>query len=61
MTQDQRAMLYGVGAVGLWSTVATAFKLALETMSPVELMWIAALVSWLLIGALVWRRNQLGL
>ncbi|SFH84162.1 DMT family transporter [Modicisalibacter xianhensis] len=61
MTQDQRAMLYGVGAVGLWSTVATAFKLALATMSPVELMWIAALVSWLLIGGLVWRRNQLGL
>ena len=61
MTQDQRAMLYGVGAVGLWSTVATAFKLALAVMSPVELIWIAALVSWLLIGSLVWRRKQLGI
>ncbi|WP_163649157.1 DMT family transporter [Modicisalibacter sp. 'Wilcox'] len=59
MTRDQRAILYGTGAVGLWSTVATAFKLALTTMTPVELMWIAALVSWLLIGALVAHRGQL--
>lgn len=53
-------MLYGVGAVALWSTVATAFKLALEMMTPVELMWIAALVSWALIGGLVIYRGQLG-
>ena len=59
MTRDQRAMLYGVGAVGLWSTVATAFKLALAGMTPAELMWIAALVSWLLIGVLMVRRGQL--
>ncbi|WP_129139130.1 DMT family transporter [Modicisalibacter coralii] len=59
MTRDQRAMLYGVGAVGLWSTVATAFKLALARMTPAELMWIAALVSWALIGALVIHRGQL--
>lgn len=54
-------MLYGVGAVALWSTVATAFKLALEMMTPVELMWIAAVVSWMLIGALVIHRGQLGI
>ncbi|SHE37262.1 hypothetical protein SAMN02745148_00271 [Modicisalibacter ilicicola DSM 19980] len=60
MTQDRRAMLCGVGAVALWSTVATAFKLALASMTPVELIWIAALVSWFLIGALVIRRGQLG-
>ncbi|MGC3873152.1 DMT family transporter [Halomonas sp. GXIMD04776] len=58
MTQDRRAMLYGVGAVALWSTVATAFKLALTTMTPAELIWIAALVSWLLIGGLVIQRGQ---
>nr|WP_299240501.1 DMT family transporter [uncultured Halomonas sp.] len=58
MTQDRQAMLYGVAAVALWSTVATAFKLALASMTPVELIWIAALVSWLLIGGLVIRRGQ---
>lgn len=59
MTQDRHAMLCGLGAVGLWSTVATAFKVALGEMSPLELMWIAALVSWVLMGILVWREGLL--
>ncbi|MDV6317568.1 DMT family transporter [Chromohalobacter sp. HP20-39] len=53
MTGDRRAIACGLVAVGLWSTVATAFKLALETMRPVELIWLAVLVSWALIGGLV--------
>ncbi|QNI02343.1 DMT family transporter [Halomonas sp. SH5A2] len=53
MNQDRQAILYGLGAVALWSTVATAFKVALAWMSPLELMWLAVLVSWLLMGALV--------
>lgn len=60
MNQDRQAMLYGLGAVALWSTVATAFKIALGHMSPLELIWIAALVSWALMGALVIKRGQLG-
>ncbi|GAB2801928.1 DMT family transporter [Halomonas shantousis] len=64
MTQDREAILYGLGAVALWSTVATAFKLALQDMTPVELMWIAAIVSWALMGVLVaWQgkfRQALG-
>ena len=52
-------MLYGLGAVALWSTVATAFKVALAYISPLELMWLASLVSWLLIGALVIRQGLL--
>ncbi|WP_304526017.1 DMT family transporter [Halomonas sp. I5-271120] len=59
MTQERHAMLCGLGAVGLWSTVATAFKVALGEMSPLELMWIAALVSWALMGILVWRKGLL--
>lgn len=53
-------MLCGLGAVALWSTVATAFKVALSIMSPIELMWIAALVSWALMGVLVSRKGLLG-
>lgn len=53
MNRDRQAILYGLGAVALWSTVATAFKVALNWMSPLELMWLAALVSWLLMGILV--------
>lgn len=60
MTGDRQAMLYGLGAVALWSTVATAFKVALGYMSPLELMWLASLVSWALIGVLVARQGLLG-
>ncbi|TFH84985.1 DMT family transporter [Billgrantia azerbaijanica] len=60
MTQDGRAMLFGLGAVALWSTVATAFKVALGYMSPLELMWLASLVSWALMGGLVVRQGLLG-
>ncbi|WP_404298492.1 DMT family transporter [Halomonas sp.] len=60
MTRDGQAMLFGLGAVALWSTVATAFKVALEYMSPLELMWLASLVSWALIGVLVIRQRLAG-
>lgn len=53
-------MLFGLGAVALWSTVATAFKVALGYMSPLALMWLASLVSWALIGALVVRQGLAG-
>ena len=59
MTQDQQAVLYGLGAVALWSTVATAFKVALAWMSPLELMWLAALVSWMLMGAIVVKQGHM--
>lgn len=59
MSQDRQAVLYGLGAVALWSTVATAFKVALAWMSPLELMWLAALVSWALMGALVIRQGNI--
>src|SRR5690554_4203442 len=57
--QDRTAILYGLGAVALWSTVATAFKVALSYMSPLELIWLASVVSWLLMGALVIRQGLL--
>ncbi|MCE8034180.1 DMT family transporter [Billgrantia tianxiuensis] len=60
MRQDREAMLFGLGAVALWSTVATAFKVALAYMSPLELMWLASLVSWLLMGVMVVRQGLLG-
>lgn len=60
MNQDRRAILYGLGAVALWSTVATAFKVALAWMSPLELMWLASLVSWALMGAIVVYQGNAG-
>ena len=59
MNQDRQAILFGLGAVALWSTVATAFKVALAWMSPLELMWLAAFISWLLMGALVIKQGNI--
>lgn len=59
MSRDRQAILCGLGAVALWSTVATAFKVGLSWMSPLELMWLAVLVSWLLMGGLVIRQGTM--
>ncbi|MGM0833614.1 MAG: DMT family transporter [Pseudomonadota bacterium] len=59
MNQDRQAILYGLGAVALWSTVATAFKVALAWMSPLELMWLAALVSWVFMSVLMVKQGHL--
>ena len=45
-TSNQRALLCALAAVGLWSTMATAFKWALEFNSPMALITLAATVSW---------------
>jgi drug/metabolite transporter (DMT)-like permease len=50
MTDDTRnersALLFGIGAVLLWSTVATGFKLGLRELEPLELLWLAATISF---------------
>ncbi|MEM1112790.1 MAG: DMT family transporter [Pseudomonadota bacterium] len=51
MQQQSRAYAYGLGAVLCWSTVATAFKLSLQYLSPAQLLLLASFASWLLLGA----------
>lgn len=38
MNRQQKAYAYAMGAVLLWSTVASAFKLSLRSMSPLQLL-----------------------
>jgi drug/metabolite transporter (DMT)-like permease len=45
-TDDRLAIKMGVGAVMLWSTVATAFSLSLKHLTPLQLVVVAAAVSW---------------
>lgn len=45
MNTSTLAYLYGLGAVLLWSTVATAFKLALNHYSPLQLVFVAVCTS----------------
>lgn len=53
MTNQKQAMLYGLATVLLWSTVATAFKLALRELAPVEMLLIACTSSVLVIGTIL--------
>jgi len=53
MNQQRQAIFYGLGAVLLWSTVATAFKLSLQYFSPIELLLYSGSVSTLLLGGIL--------
>ena len=48
---DRRAVKMGLGAVMLWSTVATAFSLSLGYLTPLQLVTLAAVVSWCFFAA----------
>ncbi|KFZ37055.1 hypothetical protein HR45_13545 [Shewanella mangrovi] len=45
MKTSYLALAYGLGAVLLWSTVATAFKIALGFFSPLQLVFVATITS----------------
>ena len=43
---DRHAIKMGLGAVMLWSTVATAFSLSLRYLTPLQLVTLATGISW---------------
>ncbi len=58
MQAERRALMLALGAVLLWSTVATAFKLALADVTPRWLLAIAAMTSWVFLTAyLLWQKQ----
>lgn len=58
--REKQAIIYALVAVGLWSTVATAFELALQHLSPLGLLTLASTSSMLVLWLLSWRSRQLG-
>ena len=59
MTTQHKALLYGLSAVLLWSTVATAFKLSLRHFSPIELLLYSGSFSTVLLGAILRYQGKL--
>jgi len=56
LSNNFQAMLFGLGAVLLWSTVATAFSLSLRHFSPTQLLLVANVVSLIfLIGLVIYK------
>ena len=58
MTNQKQAMLYGLATVLLWSTVATAFKLALRELAPVEMLLIACTASVLVMAVILMLQGR---
>ena len=59
MSSDDKALLYGLGTVLLWSTVASAFKLSLRHLAPAELLLWAALTSTVVLGLILAVQGKL--
>ncbi|MYE22351.1 MAG: EamA family transporter, partial [Gammaproteobacteria bacterium] len=56
--RESRALSAALASVALWSTVATAFKLGLAQMAPVQLLFLACVVSLAFFAAVrlvLWR------
>ncbi len=60
MVDQRKATYYALGAVLIWSTVASAFKLSLRSLSPAHLLLYANFVSVLLLGIILLCRGELG-
>ncbi|MBR7888715.1 DMT family transporter [Marinomonas sp. A79] len=59
LSNNAKAMLFGLGAVLLWSTVATAFSISLRHLSPTQLLVIACSVSLLFLMALLAIKGEI--
>ena len=60
MVNQRKAVLYALGAVGLWSTIATAFKIALTHVSPLQLLAFSSFVSFLFFFVIITLRGRIG-
>lgn len=58
---ERRALGFGLAAVLLWSTVATAFKLTLAEFTPIQMLTIASIVSALALTVICAARGKLAL
>ena len=61
MSRQTRATLFGLGAVLLWSTVATAFKLTLRHTAPAPLLLWASVFSTIALASILAVQGRLGL
>ena len=61
MEDQTRAYSYALVAVLMWSTVASAFKLSLDHLDFIELLFYSSLVSWLILLIIVILQGKLKL
>lgn len=59
MADQKRAIVYALIAVLFWSTVATAFKLTLAYLTPVELLFYSVIFSALVLALILFQQKKL--
>ncbi|MFH1914105.1 MAG: DMT family transporter [Pseudomonadota bacterium] len=60
MNARTKALLFGLATVAVWSTVASAFKLTLRHLDPLQLLLCACAASLLALAAILAARGRLG-
>jgi drug/metabolite transporter (DMT)-like permease len=58
---EKRALLFGLMAVLLWSTVATAFKITLSQFTPIQMLTVASIVSALVLLLIGYQQGKTAL
>ena len=58
LKSQKKATIYGLATVLCWSTVATAFKLSLDYLSPLQLILLASFISWLFLVAILLSQGR---
>lgn len=61
MKNQQKAILWALLAVVFWSTVASAFKIALQVLSPFQLIFVASIASFVAFFILILVQGKLKL
>lgn len=53
MTNSKKALIFGLATVGIWSTVASAFKISLRHLDPLQLLLCACITSLIALGGII--------
>ena len=61
MKNQQKAYLYGLLTVLLWSTVASAFKISLQFLKPIQLLFYASVVSIFILSLILLVQGNLSI
>ncbi len=56
---QKKSYIYALSAVFLWSSVATAFKLSLQYLKPIELVFYASIYSWFILAVLSFTTKEI--
>lgn len=60
MTNSKKALVYGLAAVAIWSTVASAFKISLKYLDPLQLLLCACTASIIALTGVLIFQGRLG-